>query len=676
MSDTPIPSIELVKKWKRANVVDFLKEKKEELELENEDIQIIDNNRVNGRAFLELSQEDLERWKMPGGPAKTITILIENIKGETREHEKKRKAKEELTITKLKRKKWMVNSMMHPYDWDTHYFADPAEQNAPLLEKIRDGHFVVLYGTRASGKSTRVQKAIQQLEHDFVCNYLSLEYVNINSLDNFWKTLGLTLSRDNDCNFESCNTINSAQSFLDFFSKNFVNKNKNLRIILFLDEFDKLLKADSKVCSEVLDIFRGIRNTPGTFAIHSVVAIGTFSILHIDSSSSTSPFNIKEPFQNPSFTLNQVQKLYEQFAADSKITIDPDVVEDIYAQTNGHAGLVCLCGRAIEVNLIQHLEEGTHLSYDIWQRFSMSLVEEVIQYQTFRSMVNTLLEPRYKNAMDFFRSNFLVDIGLEFKKVPNIDNIELAEFLAAEGVLLPGRSPETFKISSPLVRWLILSRVIPKVYPSCPQVEIPFHSSSNTLDILEVLKQVVRIFDKKIIEVTSCHSFKMAHVFVEASKDRRVPRESVYDSELYRILSNWLSIKNFQITGQWHLISRTGGRNNHKYSDIIINSPDHPTVVLELLATAKQSELDEHFERALTYAKLLSAGETWVIHFSCEDKITENPYWPADRELKKGLRVVHFWHDLYFTKIKMIACWWDVNNNTKHVTGVEEFMVS
>lgn len=66
----------------------------------------------------------------------------------------------------------MVNSMMHSYEWDTHYFADPAEQNAPLLEKIRDCRFVVLYGARASGKSTRVQKAIQQLEqeHDFVCN--------------------------------------------------------------------------------------------------------------------------------------------------------------------------------------------------------------------------------------------------------------------------------------------------------------------------------------------------------------------------------------------------------------------------------------------------------------------------------------------------------------------------
>ncbi|CAJ0913668.1 17951_t:CDS:2 [Entrophospora sp. SA101] len=81
MSDTPILSIEVVKKWKRANVVDFLKEKKEELELENEDIQIIDNNRVNGCAFLELNVDKLMQDGLKRGPAENITQLIKDIKG-------------------------------------------------------------------------------------------------------------------------------------------------------------------------------------------------------------------------------------------------------------------------------------------------------------------------------------------------------------------------------------------------------------------------------------------------------------------------------------------------------------------------------------------------------------------------------------------------------------------
>ncbi|CAG8776273.1 11617_t:CDS:2, partial [Cetraspora pellucida] len=121
-------------------------------------------------------------------------------------------------------------------------------------------------------------------------------------------------------------------------------------------------------------------------------------------------------------------------------------------------------------------------------------------------------------------------------------------------------------------------------------------------------------------------------------------RESVYDVEFYRIISNWLG--GFTITGQWHLKYRA--------------------------TTATKQELKEHYERALLYDNKLLADETWVVHFTCEKNAILDPCWPTKSQLQKGLRVVYIWHDLNFTKIRMIACWW--NNNTKHVTDVEEIM--
>ncbi|CAG8663457.1 3097_t:CDS:1, partial [Dentiscutata heterogama] len=115
------------------------------------------------------------------------------------------------------------------------------------------------------------------------------------------------------------------------------------------------------------------------------------------------------------------------------------------------------------------------------------------------------------------------------------------------------------------------------------------------------------------------------------------------------------------------------GHINHKYVDIVISRPNK-TIALELLATATKKELNEHYERALLYDKKLPADETWVIHFTCEENAILEPYWPTESQLQKGLRVVHFWHDLDFTKVSMIACWWDVNNNTRHDTDVEEFV--
>ncbi|CAI2195461.1 5561_t:CDS:2, partial [Funneliformis geosporum] len=416
------------------------------------------------------------------------------------------------TSTTLKKKKWMVNSAMRPSDWDSHYFMDLENLNGPLYDKIRGGHFTVLFGTRASGKSTRALYTINQLEQEgFICNYISFEHINTN---NFWVSFGRTLSRNGDDHFDSCSFIDSSESFLDCFNKK--THGDKLRIVIFIDEFDGLFEADAQIRSEVLNVFRGIRNSIA-FTIHSIVAIGTFSILHIDSdidsesTSPLSPFNIKEAIQNRYFILEQVESLFNQFAEDLKISIDKEIIEDIYTLTNGHAGLVCLCGRAIENNLIKSIEES-NLKYNIWKRFSVtSLVWEAIAYSTFQKMVNTLLKKNSKRAVDFFRFYFMTDINPRYIYV--VENVKLAEFLAAEGVLLPCDEHNKFRIASPLIRWMILQRVIPEVYPSCPSEDIPFDlEDPEALDMFNVLKLAICTFDKEIIRFAVKNSYKIAKV--------------------------------------------------------------------------------------------------------------------------------------------------------------------
>ncbi|RHZ59667.1 hypothetical protein Glove_362g72 [Diversispora epigaea] len=88
MSDNIPPSVEVVKIWSPKEVIIFLESKKDELFLYDEDINIIKKNRVAGSDFLEFSQEDLERWRMPGGPAKRIMNLVNKIKGKSKYHPK------------------------------------------------------------------------------------------------------------------------------------------------------------------------------------------------------------------------------------------------------------------------------------------------------------------------------------------------------------------------------------------------------------------------------------------------------------------------------------------------------------------------------------------------------------------------------------------------------------
>ncbi|CAB5320590.1 unnamed protein product [Rhizophagus irregularis] len=79
---------------------------------------------------------------------------------------------------------------------------------------------------------------------------------------------------------------------------------------------------------------------------------------------------------------------------------EQQIIEDIFIQTNGHAAFVCLCGRAIEDNLIRILDN----------------------------------------------ERILTDFG---HKVKSTD----AEYLADEGVLVRGEVVGSFKLSSPLARY-------------------------------------------------------------------------------------------------------------------------------------------------------------------------------------------------------------------------------
>jgi len=285
-------------------------------------------------------------------------------------------------------------------------------------------------------------------------------------------------------------------------------------------------------------------------------------------------------------------------------------------------------------------------------------MDDILEYQTFRNLVNSLKSLETKDVLNFFRNNFLVDFGHEVKVTTDVNS---AEYLASEGVLVPGEEAGAFKLSSPLVRWLILQRVIPNVFPSRPREDIPFFKDSQNLDTLLTLKLAVKSFDKDIISLACFRSFKTAKVRVNSKRNQHVPRESVYDAELCRILRNWLSVANFKVTGQWHLISN--GDKKHRYSDIVIDTPFGEKIVLELLATTDNNDLDEHFQRALNYARLLSADETWIVHITCEDNYVDRPHWPSDSQLKMNLNVAHFYHDCLFTRIDLIAGWWSNRNN-------------
>ncbi|KAF9986696.1 hypothetical protein BGZ65_006581 [Modicella reniformis] len=272
-------------------------------------------------------------------------------------------------------------------------------------------------------------------------------------------------------------------------------------------------------------------------------------------------------------------------------------------------------------------------------------------------MVDSLLKDSATDAVDLLRSHFVGH--LNEVSIPDEKERKLADFLTAEGVL--STMGDSYRMASTYIDSFVRRYIIPAKYPHYPSSLAPRIYPNGPLDVLDILQLTISSFDKNLIRRAPRQSYKNSgQIEVGGNSKVDIPRESVYDTELSRILTSWLSKEErYEITCQCHLREL----DNHKYSDIVIRKKDKPTIVLELLATGDQSTVRNHIKRTDNYRRLLEANEAWVVHFTCEDNYLQHPYWQSDAELDEGINMVHFWHDLCFENVRMSARWKDSNGD-------------
>jgi hypothetical protein len=68
-----------IKKYDTDKLIDFLRGEKD-LGLDDDDLEIIRKEKVNGRAFLNITEEKLRSYGMKGGPASNIAVFAKDCK--------------------------------------------------------------------------------------------------------------------------------------------------------------------------------------------------------------------------------------------------------------------------------------------------------------------------------------------------------------------------------------------------------------------------------------------------------------------------------------------------------------------------------------------------------------------------------------------------------------------
>ncbi|KAF9349356.1 hypothetical protein BGX34_001840, partial [Mortierella sp. NVP85] len=568
----------------------------------------------------------------------------------TRDLERKRRA-EELSPPEVKKRRWDINGAIKFKEAQSVYYVDPADTqaNADIVQSVEQKRFVMLLGARASGKTTRLLRLVHQLaDKGYRCFFVSLELAaTCEDRDTFWASLGSFLR----ANKREIRHIENKSQFLSAFTREAWEEGE--KIVILIDEFDLLYEACLEVREDYLRTFRGILQSED-YVIDSIIVCGTFNLWGLTTTGPlVSPFNISTRIENSYFTLESTQSLFKAYENDEQITIDDTIVRDVFFKSNGHPGMICLCGRAIHANLRFQVNSLNNLDFSTWEKFSTpKLNDHIISYNTFKRIVDSLLADT-DTATTSVRLIQEVFAGrLDAVQMGDMEKTSV-DFLTAEGVLL--RIDEgKYSMASPLIDTFIRQYVIPKRFPNEPLTPIPLqhHNDHVSMDVVEALKMAVKGFNGGLFRLN--HSYKSSgNAKVDGGRYKNVPRESVYDNELLRIFTNWFrsTLGGYQVTGQWHSRDVHG----HKYSDIVISKDDKPTVVLEILATACRPSILDHFQRTIDYKDLLEANIGWVIHFTRQDDYLDEPDWPSDAQLEKGVGLVHFWHDQNYTTLRMIA---------------------
>jgi hypothetical protein len=412
--------------------------------------------------------------------------------------------------------------------------------------------------------------------------------------------------------------------------------------------------------SQFLGAMRDIKQNMSKYAIQTAFAVGPFSILFMNGASG-SPFNVREAVPVHMLEEKEVAQLLTEFATAKSVTLEEGIIEDVYRLSAGHAGLVCACGRALDTAAVPRTHDDI-VTLASWTDYAVrALPLAVRDWQTIGKMARRVADfsPQQDQMLEILLSAGDRDVAAESTSL-----MGTAEFLAAEGWLRStgaAASDHIYRIASPLVRGIALRELAMKATIAAP---LPL-GADKQLAFPDVITASLPFFKPAVMRSASVVSSKVSAASVRApavGATASVPSEASYHAQLAFVLGTWLRGHANVFTEADSFVQAAdysaGGKRKKLYADILLigqeeNAPKH---VLELVASASDAEVAEHYGRTAAYMAAHGGARGACITFTAVNVAADvrsiKPdalLWPSRTQLDGGLVAIHVVHDLSWT---------------------------
>jgi len=314
------------------------------------------------------------------------------------------------------------------------------------------------------------------------------------------------------------------------------------------------------------------------------------------------------------------------------VHLEAGIAEDIHELTSGHAGLVCVCGRALE-RVVPRGPPGV-IKLASWRDFrARAIVKHALAWPTMQRLQEALASLPADTLLVLMRFLAAGDSPLQLTG----SDVSVGRYLAAEGwvVDVDVSTSDAFRMSSPLVRRIALENL--SMRDKAPAEALPLTQVSS-LDVPALISTALRYFSRDVMRNAALVSSK-------------VPTEASYHSQLFVVLHKWLAAwPHATVFSEADTFFVGGTRKKFADMQLIGHKPGAPKHVLELLASANVESVTEHYARTVQYMAGHNGARGSCITFTAVadvDAMTAAALqWPSSGELRAGLEAIHVVHDV------------------------------
>jgi hypothetical protein len=226
-----------------------------------------------------------------------------------------------------------------------HFYVDTSKWNEEiLLPSVQNGEFSILIAPSQSGKTTRIVDFVKRLKKDYTVIFLDISSflkpnMNFNEFNKIMiKEISFEVNNSRDC-------PPLTDNLKDIFNLNMKIKLHDKDCVLIIDEIDALNLIDKDARISFLSLLRNWKQQQNFYCLVSMIGITNCFGNELTETIGNSSFNVSHFLYSPYFTFEEVVELFKQYQDQENKKIEPEIIKDIYTQTNGAQGLTSLFGK-------------------------------------------------------------------------------------------------------------------------------------------------------------------------------------------------------------------------------------------------------------------------------------------------------------------------------------------